>query len=283
MLRSTPALAALLGSAAALAFSTAPASAANFDATCNPESLKSAIRRANNAGGPDVIRLARGCTYRLGNPDNGWYGQTGLPPIASDITIEGNGATITRDGMAPRQRFFFVGANPAAAATKDYVTPGAGKLTLRNVTLRGGQAEGGDSTAGGGGGGMGGAIFSQGQVVIENSTLADNSAKGGDAGGTVGGNGGGGMGVSSNGASGGGMGGGPFPQAPQGGGGGPVGGGAGGGAGFRAGENGAPGGGTSGSPGGGLATGLGGVSGSVGAGNGSGGGGVIWTASTLAA
>ena len=136
-------LAAVFVSALALASSAAPASAADFDASCNPESLKTAIRSANTAAGPDVVRLSRGCTYELANPDNGWYGQTGLPPIASDVTIEGNGATITRAATAPPHRFFFVGANPSAPATQNYVTPGAGKLTLRNVTLRGGLAEGG--------------------------------------------------------------------------------------------------------------------------------------------
>lgn len=272
-------LAALGACALGLAIGAPSASAAGFSAACtgttgNPNSLITAIKQANTAAGPDVVRLGRGCTYALGNPDNGWYGQTALPPIASDVTVEGNGATITRASMAPQSRFFFVGADPAAPATQNYVTPGPGKLTLRNVTLRGGYAKGGSATAGGGGGGMGGAIFSQGRVTIDNSTLTANTAEGGAGGGTVGGNAGGGMGVSSNGTSGGGMGGGPFPSAPTGGSGGPVGGGAGGGGGFRTGQNGAPGGGSSGSPGGGLATGTGGKSGSaVTAGDGSGGGG----------
>ncbi len=274
-------LVALGACALGLAVGAPSASAATFNAACsgttgNPSSLIAAIRQANTATGPDAVRLGQRCTYALGNPDNGWYGPTALPAIASDVTVEGNGSTITRAAMAPRSRLFFVGADPAAPATLNYVTPGPGKLTLRNVILRGGHAKGGDATAGGGGGGMGGAIFSQGRVTIDSSTLTANTAQGGEGGGTAGGNAGGGIGVSSNGSTGGGMGGSGPPMTPTGGAGGPVGGGAGGGAGLRTGQNGAPGGGSSGSPGGRSTTptGTGGQSGSnVSAGDGSGGGG----------
>ena len=51
--------------------------------------------------GADVIELAPGCTYTLTAVDNYWYGPNGLPPIASEITIEGNGATIARSATAP--------------------------------------------------------------------------------------------------------------------------------------------------------------------------------------
>jgi hypothetical protein len=271
----------------ALAVSTlaaTPSEAATLQAACtgtvgNVDSLRNAITSANSAPGPDTIRLGRGCTYTFTVPDfnNSWYGPNAVPPIASDITIEGNGATLLRDAAAPPFRFFFVGADPTAATTLDYYSPGAGRLTLRNVTLRGGLVRGGSSTAGGGGAGMGGAIFSQGRVVITGTTLVDNTAQGGAGGSGSFGNGGGGMATHTNSGNGGGMGGSlDSPQSPpQGGNFGPVGGGAGGGAGFRLTDNGANPSGTTGGAGGGPANGMGGRAGggAVAAGNGGGSGG----------
>ena len=72
-----------------------------------------------------------------------------------------------------------MGADPASPDTAGYVSPGPGRLTLRDVTLADGLAKGGDSFLGGGGAGMGGAIFSQGTVLIERSTLTGNVARGG--------------------------------------------------------------------------------------------------------
>jgi hypothetical protein len=252
----------------------------------NVASLAAAIDSANTIPGPDTVQLGAGCTYRFTVPDfdNGWYGPNALPPIASDVTIEGNGATLLRDAAASPFRFFFVGADPAAPATLDYFSPGAGRLTLRNLTLRGGLARGGGASAGGGGAGMGGAIFNQGQLVIEASTLVGNTAQGGAGGAPGFGNGGGGMSSPSNTTNGGGMGASqPSPQSPpQGGTFGPAGGGAGGGAGFRVGDNGANPSANTGGAGGGGANGMAGRSGSgVAAGNGGGGGGGGTGAGTL--
>ncbi|MFL6110526.1 MAG: choice-of-anchor Q domain-containing protein, partial [Catenulispora sp.] len=258
--------------------------------TGDPHSLVLAIGFANLTGGSNVVQLSAGCTYTLTAPDNYWYGPDGLPPIASNITIAGNGATIARSQVAgtPPFRLFFVGADPASVTTKNYVSPGAGALTLQDVTLTGGLAHGGDSDGGGGGAGMGGAIFNQGTVVIENSTLTGNTAQGGSSvklDGTAG-PGGGGIGTESFSGLGGGFG----PSAIGtfdctsfscgAGGTGTFGTGGGGGAGLAEGETGgsgvaAPGG------GGGPVTGLGGAGGSGGAhlggtgGDGGGGGGAF--------
>ena len=247
-----------------LVLSGGSASAATFTAACSgttgdPASLVTAINDANNATGSNTVQLGAGCTYTLTAPDNNgnsWYGPNGLPAIASDITIEGNGATITRPASAPSFRLFFVGADPTSANTASYVSPGAGRLTLEDVTLSGGLAEGGDSDFGGGGAGMGGAIFSQGTVIIEDSTLTGNEAQGGASGDGAAGDGGGGIGTGSgpslgNGEDGGGFGAGVFGGGV--GGGGSTLGAAGGGAGFQTGENGEPGG-----VGGGPLTGTGG-------------------------
>src|SRR5207244_583818 len=106
---------------------------------------------------------------------NFWYGPNGLPAISSQITIEGNGATIARDPTAPKFRFFYVSGNLSGLA--------GGTLTLRNVTLRGGVAQGGNGYHGGGGGsGMGGAIFNQGTLTLIGDTLTANTAQGGAGG-----------------------------------------------------------------------------------------------------
>jgi hypothetical protein len=188
----------------ALALLPGTASALNLPAACsgttgNPASLVNAITFANASPGPDTVELGQNCTYTLTNPPNNhWYGPNGLPEIASDVTIEGNGATIARSSSASGLRFFFVGADPASASTPNYVTPGAGRLRLRDLMLRGGLARGGGANGGGGGAGMGGAIFSQGTVILERTTLTGNVAEGGSAAiGDNGGLGGGGIGQNS--------------------------------------------------------------------------------------
>ncbi len=192
--------------------------AATFAAACsgttgNAASLRAAIFEANASGGADTVALGRGCVYTLSAVDNRWFGPNGLPPIASNVTIEGNGATIQRSHATgtPPFRLLFVGADPANANTRGYVSPGAGRLTLIGVTLSGGMAKGGDSDGGGGGAGMGGAIFDMGAVVIQRSTLTANTAQGGSTIDTSVGSGGGGIGSSSNANDyGGGFGGGDF-------------------------------------------------------------------------
>ena len=100
-------------------------------------SLVDAIDMANINTGPDTVVLGANCVYTLTAPHNHWFGPTGLPPIASDITIAGSGATIARSGAAPVFRLIIVGGSGG------YVTPGAGALTLQEVTLSGGVARGG--------------------------------------------------------------------------------------------------------------------------------------------
>lgn len=115
-------------------------------------------------------------------------GTTLLPPVAANITIDGNGHTIDAQG---NNRIFFLNST----------------ATIQNVTLVGGNAQGGagGSGAGKGGGGLGagGAIFvNTGNATISNVSFANNSAVGGNAGGsatgggTPGGGGGGGLGGS---------------------------------------------------------------------------------------
>ena len=172
-------------------------------------SLIAAINLANGDAAPDTVQLQPGCTYSIATVDNNWYGPNGLPAIGSDVTIEGNGATISRSVPTPF-RFFFVGADPAASSTSGYVSPGPGRLTLRTLTLTGGLAQGGGSSQGGGGAGLGGAIFSQGTVLIERSTVTASSAIGGAADKGIPASSGGGIGTDAGASSGGGFGTGTF-------------------------------------------------------------------------
>jgi hypothetical protein len=257
-----------------------PASARTLSPVCSATDVVDAVAAANSNPGPDTIELTAGCTYLFTTVDNWWYGPNALPAISSDLTIEGNGAVLERDASVPRLRFFFVGADPANAQTLDYTTPGAGALTLHDLTLRNGLAKGGDSAWGGGGAGMGGALFNQGSLTLERVTLSGNTARGGSGNAGAAGVGGGGIGADASDSSGGGFGGAVSAINTKAGGGSPTGGGGGGGGGF-AGEDGNPSSGFPGGAGGGTATGLGGGGGADysqgnsggGGGDGSGGGG----------
>ena len=135
--------------------------------------------------GANTIQLPISATINFGSdtPDNFWYGPNALPPVASNIIVDGRGAMLSITlGASPRLRFFYVGANPQGSATPNYNTPGPGVLTLRNLTLSGGRQVGGESWRGGGGAGMGGAIFNQGTLTLEGVTATDNRAMGGHSG-----------------------------------------------------------------------------------------------------
>lgn len=95
-----------------------------------------AINTANANGVPDTINLAPGGIYTLTAVDNtsaGYDGGsgTGLPIITSQITINGNGATIQRSSAAGTSAFriFFI---------EGPFRGGSGNLTLDGVTIRGG-------------------------------------------------------------------------------------------------------------------------------------------------
>ncbi len=98
-------------------------------------------------GDTTVINLQAGTIYTLTAVNNFWYGPDGLPPVASNVVIRGNGATIQRDFSAPNFRLFYVSGGLE-------LRPGS--LSMDNVILQGGIAQGGDSNGGGGGMGAGG-------------------------------------------------------------------------------------------------------------------------------
>lgn len=95
--------------------------------------LRDAITAANDdspaggcpaGSGADTIVLEAGATYSLTEVDNNTLGPNGLPVIASEITMEGNGARIERRLEAAAFRILY--AAPAAI------------LTLRDLSLANG-------------------------------------------------------------------------------------------------------------------------------------------------
>jgi hypothetical protein len=153
--------------------------------------LRDAITAANTntpvggcaaGAGADTIALPANAMITLDAVDNTQFGPNGLPAITSQITIQGNGATIQRDpASASKFRLFAILSN--------------GNLTLQNVTVKNGLAQGGNGGGrGGGGAGLGGAIFNQGTLLVEFSALLDNTAQGGAGGAGASGGGGGGLG-----------------------------------------------------------------------------------------
>ena len=137
--------------------------------------LRDAINIADNSPTPggNVIVLKHE-TYQLRDVDNNWYGPNGLPAITSNVTIQGHGASIEREGDT-NFRFFYIASTKFGGASD-------GTLTLQNLTLKNGFAQGGESYQGGGGLGAGGAIFNQGALVLDRVTMKDNTARGGNVG-----------------------------------------------------------------------------------------------------
>jgi hypothetical protein len=127
------------------------------------------------AGGPQTITLSTAGDNTAGPSDFG---------IPANITIVGpsgnNGLTLANKSSVT-QRLFYISST--------------GSLTLENLTLTGGKAQGGNSFRGGGAAGMGGAIFNQGSLQLLQSTLTGNTAQGGQGNTYFGGpEGGGGLG-----------------------------------------------------------------------------------------
>jgi hypothetical protein len=148
---------ALLG-VLALSLGLAPvALATNFDVACDTNELINAINMANSNSEADTLNLEAGCTYILTAVDNTADGANGLPSIVSQITINGDGATIERRSVAPAFRIFYVAAG--------------GDLRLNELTISNGLASGTDL------GGNGGGIFNRGTLELTNSTVSGNRAR----------------------------------------------------------------------------------------------------------
>ena len=152
-----------------LAVNGAPAGAMGPAATISVDgvtcTLADAITAANTdaaaggctaGSGADIIDLQTNVTLTAVN--NTTDGNNGLPVIASAITIEGNGNTISRS---------------SATAFRILAVAGGANLTLNSATVSGGLASGGFPV------GLGGGILNRGALTVQNSTLSGNSASNG--------------------------------------------------------------------------------------------------------
>ncbi len=147
--------------------------------------LVGAIDAANGYGGGTVtINLTPGCTYYIPEPawdydnygnkiytDSGFWKINNTYGHDNALIVEGNGATITRSPGAGRFRFFDIG----------YL----GDVTLKNLTLTGGQAaharsDGYQHSALSGQ--DGGAIQNDGYLALDNVTITGNSSGNGENG-----------------------------------------------------------------------------------------------------
>lgn len=144
------------------------ANRANDPGDLSSQSATTAIGAGTCIGataGTNVVHLPHAAIieFNTDSPDNDGDGPNALPPIASDLVIEGNGATLRMiTGIAPESRFFYVGRNAQTAQP--------GQLTLRNLTMTGGRSAG-----------IGGAIYNQGNLELDAVTLHGNRAQGGGA------------------------------------------------------------------------------------------------------
>lgn len=138
----------------------AMAATINVDETCllinaiNSANSNTSVTGCESGSGADTIVLTNG--RRVFGVDNSEFGPTGFPVIRSQITIQGNGNPVLRDGNGdsiPEFRIFAVGVD--------------GDLTLENIKVSGGVADDGDG---------GGGIRSLGRLTLINSTISGNLA-----------------------------------------------------------------------------------------------------------
>ncbi len=123
--------------------------------------LATAITEANTIAGADTILLNANIVLTAPSESSASFGDTGLPPITSNITIEGQGHSITRSGAAADFRLLRVASG--------------GSLTLLNLTLSNGIATPGSAcftfTSS-----CGGAIHNEGTLSITNTLISSNHA-----------------------------------------------------------------------------------------------------------
>lgn len=130
--------------------------------------LIAAINTANSNGEADTINLAAGGMYLLSAADNvnASDGPNGLPVIATEIEIVGNGAVVERNFLGPPFRFFQLATGGALAVT--------------DATFRNGYSQGSPFV------GSGGAFYvSRGSLSLSN-VIIENCVANGDGGAIVG-------------------------------------------------------------------------------------------------
>lgn len=150
----------LAGMALLLALGQTSALAATYSiADGDVAGLIAAINAANANSNFDTIQLAANSTFTLTAVNSDLSGPTGLPVVTSAITIEGDGATISRAGSAPEFRLLAVDST--------------GNLTLKKTKITGGRLSGADARGGG--------LFNYtGDLTLIDSTVSGNAVPGED-------------------------------------------------------------------------------------------------------
>ncbi|WP_432587983.1 right-handed parallel beta-helix repeat-containing protein [Streptomyces sp. HD1123-B1] len=143
---------------------------------CNDAQLVSAVAGVANTGG--TLSLAPGCTYTLTTAQTD---QDGLAPITAAVTIQGNGATITRSSTDPFRIFDVNGGsltlsnltvdNGSVTGLSEF---GGGILVRNAGTLRGSSVTLTDNSSERNGGGL--TAFQNSTVVLTNSLVTGNHA-----------------------------------------------------------------------------------------------------------
>jgi len=178
-----------------------PAAAGNWNVKSVPE-LIGAISAANQVGGVNTVSLAPGMTFTLTAVNNNTDGPTGLPAIVAknNLTIRGNGATLTRSTAPGTPAFRLFNVASRAALTLENLTLANGQvigdtgkdanggailnaagasLTVKCSAFVGNQVVGGDGGGGLGGLGCGGAIWNNGTAKLDSVIFRGNQATGG--------------------------------------------------------------------------------------------------------
>jgi CSLREA domain-containing protein len=165
------------------------------------------VTNTNDAGAGSlrdaIASAAAGSTINFNIPttDSGYNAGTGVYTIAlstvGDNTFGPSALLVNKalaiDGGASRITISRNASAQPARLRLFYVTS-AGNLTLRNLTLSDGRAQGGFTSWGGGAAGLGGAIVNAGTLTIDRCTLNGNKATGGGIGAATFTTGGGGLG-----------------------------------------------------------------------------------------
>jgi hypothetical protein len=143
----------------------APQAAMSLSVPCSTTLLLLDMGLVSGSGG--TVSLASGCVYTLTRSNNSTDGGTGLPVIRGNVTVQGNGATITRSTAA------------GTAAFRVFDVASGGTLRLSGLVLSHGLADDGANG--------GGAIDSHGTVNVSGVTFSANQApaKTGTSGGAI--------------------------------------------------------------------------------------------------
>jgi predicted outer membrane repeat protein len=141
----------------------APIVASAAPVVCNPASLVTALAAVSGSGKSGTVTLTAGCTYTMTAVNDTTDGSNAFPDVLGNVTVVGNGATITRSG-ATDFRFFIV--------------DDVGSLNLSNVTLSNGSIPSGDIHGGA-------AILNRSLLTVTGVTFLNNHSLGSTGGGAI--------------------------------------------------------------------------------------------------